>query len=140
MGYELKDSGERQVFETGAHRDTDIKSRPDLISAYALYRTGEWLLAGINKYGERNWELGIPISRFVASLERHLLKYKMGMQDEDHLAAIMFNVQAIMHFEELAARGDTTALTMLDDYASRQLSLDLVERMLDGQTETQAET
>lgn len=134
--YELKDSGSRQEFPTGAHRDTDIKTRPDLMSPYALYRTGEWLLAGINKYGERNWELGIPISRFVASLERHLLKYKMGMQDEDHLAAIMFNVQAIMHFEELAKRGDSVALAQLDDYASKQLALSAVERLLDGETET----
>lgn len=97
----VKDSGERRGFDTGAVRDgANSKERPDLISPFALMRVGRWIGMGASKYGERNWEKGMPYSVFFASLMRHALKYAMGWRDEDHLAAIVFNAQAIMHFEE----------------------------------------
>jgi hypothetical protein len=102
----MNDSGKRQQFETGAVRDTnDDKPRPDLISPYANQRVGEWLGAGARKYSERNWEKGIPISRCIASLCRHLMKYQMGMRDEDHMAAVMTNAMFILHYEEMVRRG-----------------------------------
>lgn len=102
----MDDSGERQVFETGAQRDTGRgKPRIDLISPYAALREGEWLREGAEKYAERNWEQGIPISRCVASLERHLADYKRGDRSEDHMAAVRTNAGFILHFEELVARG-----------------------------------
>ncbi len=102
----MHDSGTRQEFNTGAVRDTaDEKPRPDLISPFALERLGEWLRLGAIKYRERNWEAGMPISRCVASLWRHLLKYQQGEHDEDHLAAILFNAMAIIHYEEMIKRG-----------------------------------
>jgi len=102
----MKDSGSRQEFETGAVRDTaEGKPRPDLISPYANLREGRWLQKGAEKYDERNWEKGIPISRCIASLERHLLAYKQGLTDEDHMAAIRCNAGFILHFEELIDRG-----------------------------------
>ena len=42
----------------------------------------------------------MPFSRYVDSASRHLNKYIMGMEDEDHLAAACWNLIAIMHFEE----------------------------------------
>lgn len=97
----LMDSGNRRQFATGAVRDVDdSKPRPDLISPFALMRVGKWLALGAQKYGERNWEKGIPFSVCFASLIRHALKYAMGMHDEDHLAAVVFNAQALLHFEE----------------------------------------
>jgi hypothetical protein len=108
-GFTLKDSGDRREFATGAVRDmASDKERPDLISPFALRRVGRWLGLGAKKYGERNWEKGIPASVCFASLMRHALKYAMGWRDEDHLAAIVFNAQAIIHFEE-------TGRTELDD-------------------------
>lgn len=102
----MKDSGKRQQFNDGAVRDTaDGKSRPDLISPFALERLGMWLMLGAKKYCERNWEKGIPNSRCLASLERHVLKYKMGMTDEDHEAAIMCNIMFIMHNQEMVKLG-----------------------------------
>jgi len=98
----VRDSGEYRSFPTGAVRDTaGNKPRPDLVSPLALMRVGRWMALGANKYGERNWELGMPFSVFYASAVRHLLKWAMGWRDEDHLAAVIFNVQAIIHFEEL---------------------------------------
>ena len=47
----------------------------------------------------------MPFSRCVASLKRHLMKYQQGKRDEDHLAAIMFNAMALIHYEEMIERG-----------------------------------
>lgn len=102
----MHDSGKRQEFTTGAVRDTaEGKSRPDLISPYAQMRKGEWLRLGAEKYAERNWEKGIPIARCIASIERHIQEYKMGLLNEDHLAAIAVNAEFIMHFEAMIERG-----------------------------------
>jgi hypothetical protein len=60
---------------------------------------------GAAKYAERNWEAGMPFSRCVASLKRHLMKYQQGLRDEDHLAAILFNAMALIHYEEMIERG-----------------------------------
>lgn len=101
----MHDSGKRQEFQTGAVRDTtEDKARPDLISPYAQMRKGIWLAKGAQKYKERNWERGIPISRCIASLERHLQQYKMGLTNEDHLAAIAVNTEFIMHYEAMIKR------------------------------------
>lgn len=106
MAKELKDSGKREDFESGCVRDTaENKSRPDLISPYFNMRVGDHLDKGARKYAERNWEKGMPISRCIASLERHLNQYKQGLTDEDHLAAIGCNTMFTIHYEELIKRG-----------------------------------
>lgn len=100
-GYELKDSGERQQFKTGAVRDTARdKPRPDLISPHANMREGMVMTKGAEKYAERNWEQGIPISRCIASACRHIEQYKLGQTDEDHLAQARTNLSFALHFEE----------------------------------------
>ena len=110
----MKDSGKRQTFETGAVCDTDeSKPRPDLVSPFAMERLGDWLRKGAVKYGEHNYEKGIPISRRFASLYRHLLKFQQGEHDEDHLAAVFCNAMMILHTIEMVRRGVLPA-TLLD--------------------------
>lgn len=46
---------------------------------------------GALKYGERNWEKGIPVSRYIDSALRHLMKDLAGETDEDHAAAFVWN-------------------------------------------------
>lgn len=106
----IKDSGKRQKFDTGAVRDSEEKTRPDLISPHALMRVGEHMARGAKKYGDRNWEKGMPTERFLASAYRHLLQYQIGDREEDHLSAIIFNIQAIIHFEEIAGGGSVSNL------------------------------
>lgn len=102
----MHDSGKREQFETGAVRDTaEGKARIDLISPYAQMRKGQWLRKGAEKYDERNWEKGMKISRCIASLERHIQEYKMGLTNEDHLAAIAVNAEFIMHYEKMIEMG-----------------------------------
>lgn len=100
--YVVRDSGAREEFATGAKRDTeDGKPRYDLISTFAKRRLALHLARGAKKYGERNWEAGMPVRRYLSSAERHLNDYQQGDRTEDHLSAVLFNVMAIVHFEEL---------------------------------------
>jgi hypothetical protein len=68
-------------------------------------RVGEVMRAGAEHYGENNWAKGIPISRCIASLHRHLLQYEAGATDEDHIANLVCNAAFIMHFETMIRRG-----------------------------------
>lgn len=96
-----KDSGKRVEFETGARRDTSSgKPRFDLLSPFALQRVASLMERGAVKYGEGNWEKGIPEDRCYESMLRHAYQYRMGDIEEDHLAAVVFNALAIMHYQE----------------------------------------
>ena len=99
----IDDGGERIRYgENGAFREpADGKGRFDLVSPFALQRLARWYELGAKKYEDRNWEKGIPFSRYMDSAMRHLTKYMMGMTDEDHLAAAAWNITCIMHHEEL---------------------------------------
>jgi hypothetical protein len=102
MSHILKDSGNREQFETGAQRDTrEGKGRFDLISPVALRRLALVYERGAKKYDDHNWEKGIPMSRCLDSALRHLNQYKLGHRDEDHLAQAAWNVFSMLHFEEL---------------------------------------
>lgn len=48
--------------------------------------------AGAKKYGERNWEKGIPVRCYIDSAVRHYLKYLRGDQDEPHDRAFVWNI------------------------------------------------
>ncbi len=97
-----KDSGERQGFNSGAVRDTQGgKPRYDLIPPGPLLRLAMLYTRGAEKYNEHNWTKGIPVSRCIASLMRHVFQFIKGDTDEDHGAAIIFNVMCIMHYEEV---------------------------------------
>ena len=97
-----------------AVRDSDRgKSRPDLVSPFALERIGNCLQKGAQKYGERNWAKGFPVSRSMVSLHRHLMKYMQGDDSEDHLAAVAVNAIFVLHFEEMSKRG-TLPVSLLD--------------------------
>lgn len=112
-GFVLKDSGNREEFDTGSRRDTRSgKGRYDLMSPFTLARDARLLELGASKYGERNWEKGQPISRFIDSAMRHLLRYLEGHRDEDHLAAARWNIGAIMHMETMISRGIVPAELM----------------------------
>ena len=47
---------------------------------------------GSVKYGDRNWEKGIPFNVFMDSAIRHYLKIKRGDTDEPHARAFMWNI------------------------------------------------
>lgn len=47
---------------------------------------------GAKKYGEHNWQKGIPIHSFIDSAIRHLLKFRSGWDDEPHDRAFVWNI------------------------------------------------
>ena len=96
-----KDSGAREEFSSGAKRDTqDGKPRFDLIPPKPLRRLADLYARGAEKYGESNWTKGMPLTRYQASMERHLNQWKEGDREEDHLTAVIWNACAIIHFED----------------------------------------
>lgn len=101
--YKTKDSGKRVDFESGMRRDTiEGKDRFDLMlpldQSYddqMLVRFARLMARGAEKYGERNWELATSpeeYRRFKASAFRHFMQWYLGEDDEDHGAAVFFNI------------------------------------------------
>jgi len=62
----FKDSGERSSFDTGANRDIQTgKGRFDLAPPFSTMFLARIYETGCLKYGDRNWEKGIPINRYL---------------------------------------------------------------------------
>lgn len=96
----IKDSGERREFETGAVRDmSEGKGLMVVMPASALLRLSRHYEHGAKKYGRFNWQKGIPVSSFMDSALRHIMKYLDGWDDEDHLSAAAFNILGAMEME-----------------------------------------
>lgn len=96
------------TYPGGAKRSTPAgKCRPGLISPIFKERLGWWLSKGadIPEYGPHNWEKGVPLSRWMEGMEDHLLAIQLGRTDEDHEAALAFNVMGWMHTREMIWRG-----------------------------------
>ncbi len=103
----MEHSESKEVFSTGSQRDSqDNKPMPGLLSPYAAIRKAWVATKGAKRYSLRNWEAGMPFSRVMESIERHLIAYKMGKIDQDdHLAQLGWNVDALLHYEELIKLG-----------------------------------
>ena len=55
---------------------------------------------GAVKYGDRNWEKGIPVHCYIDSAVRHYLKFRRGDNDEPHDRAFMWNILCAMWTHE----------------------------------------
>ena len=99
----INDGGTRMSYGDGkAVREPSTgKGRFDLVTPFGWMRLAKWYELGAHKYSDRNWEKGMPFSRYVDSALRHIVKYVMGMTDEDHLSAAVWNLLCIIHHEEL---------------------------------------
>jgi hypothetical protein len=97
-----KDSGERQMFSSGMVRDTTA-GKIDwhrVADGPMLKRWAELLTRGAEKYpdvepGMPNWMLARgkeELARFRASAYRHFMQWYYHHEDEDHAAAVMFNI------------------------------------------------
>lgn len=90
----IKDSGNRTPMgNTGFVRDLhEGKGRMDLLPWYAIIEVSQHCEEGALKYGERNIDKGAPLHSLLDSGARHLAKYMLGHQDEDHLRAACWNL------------------------------------------------
>lgn len=113
---EIKDSGQRTEFETGAVRDMHAgKGRYDLLPWEAIHEVAKHCEAGAEKYGERNCEKGIPIHSLIDSAIRHLSCYLRGMKDEPHLRAAAWNVLFAIWMEIKHPEMQDIPCRMVDD-------------------------
>lgn len=110
MEYVTKDSGERQSYDSGMVRDVQ-KGKPDFFllltdlpyDKQLLTRWAALMERGASKYGRRNWQLAASeeeLERFKASAFRHFVQWITGEDDEDHAAAVLFNVNAAEFVKE----------------------------------------
>ena len=58
----------------------------------ALLEVAKHFEDGAIKYGDRNWEKGIPVHCYIDSAVRHYLKFCRGDEDEPHDRAFMWNI------------------------------------------------
>lgn len=96
----LKDSGARAEFDSGMVRDVeDDKIDWTLVfDGPMLKRYAEHLTKGAKKYSPRNWMKAsgdAEYDRFKRSLLRHLVAYLNDETDEDHAAAVIFNLNGM---------------------------------------------
>ena len=92
-----KDSGERRQYASGMKRDvTEGKVKWHLIaSGPMLVRWAELMTRGAEKYDDNNWmsaDSELELDRFKESAFRHFMQWYYGEPDEDHAAAVIFNV------------------------------------------------
>ena len=106
-----KDSGKRKEYNSGMRRDLqEGKPRFDLIFPLSqkynetlLYRWAMLMERGMSKYGYRNWEKANSkeeLNRFKQSSMRHFMQWFSDEKDEDHVAAILFNLNAYEWLKE----------------------------------------
>lgn len=113
MDFEVKDSGERQEFSSGMRRDTaENKPRFDLVyDGPMLRRYAEHLRKGALKYDARNWmKANSPeeMERFRQSAAHHFAQWMEGCVDEDHAAAVIFNLNGYEYVKERLRSGGGT--------------------------------
>ena len=58
----------------------------------ALLEVSKHFEQGALKYGEYNWQKGIPIHSYIDSAVRHYLKHRRGDKDEPHDRAFVWNM------------------------------------------------
>lgn len=97
MTFGIKDSGKRLKFDSGMVRDvTHDKTKYHLVFDGPMFeRWAEHLSKGAAKYDDRNWMRAngeAELQRFLESAVRHFIQWQRGDSDEDHAAAVFFNI------------------------------------------------
>ena len=74
---------------------------------------------GAKKYGENNWQKGIPANRYIDSAVRHYLKWLRGDNDEPHALAFVWNLICCIWEVDFSprAKGETAVANTITLYA-----------------------
>ena len=96
-----RDSEGVRAYEGGSYRDRRPgKGIYKEIPPIALKRLAARYEYGELKYGQAGeFKKGLPVSDCWDSAMRHLVEYMAGDNSEDHLAAVAWNVFAMMYME-----------------------------------------
>ncbi|KKL85559.1 hypothetical protein LCGC14_1953540 [marine sediment metagenome] len=111
----IRDSGERVEFESGMVRDIGGKKARFFrcLAGSMLRRWAEHLHKGQVKYpdvspGVANWTLAKgeeELQRFKESAFDHMIDWLEGKEDEDHGAAVFFNINGAEYVKEVIRNG-----------------------------------
>jgi len=106
----VKDSGQRIDYPSGMRRDVQ-EGKPDytLIHIPFLTRIAHHLGKGLIKYGRDNWKCANSkeeLQRFKGSALRHMMEWLEGAVDEDHMAAVCFNLMCAEYVKERLSHAD----------------------------------
>lgn len=108
MEYEIKTEGAIIPRASGMTReDKSHKIRYDLIPHFLLYRLAMVYTKGAKNHEPRNWEKASTeedLDLFVQGAWRHFMQFLKGEVDEDHFAALMFNLAGIVLVREKLGR------------------------------------
>lgn len=78
----------------------------------AMLEVSKHFEAGCQKYGERNWEKGIPEHCYIDSAIRHYLKWRDGWMDEPHDRAVIWNLICLWWTHENITEVDDERMDM----------------------------
>ena len=93
---------ERCEYDTGAVRSGDCEqTRYDLISPIGLERLAQTYAEGAKKFGDFNWENGMPVTDLLNHAIAHVYKFLRGDRSEDHLAHAAWNLLGAIHSIEM---------------------------------------
>ena len=103
--YRVLDSGQRKHFPSGMQRDVDddkiqygLAFDGPMLERYAIHLT-----KGARKYTSRNWMRATTkeeMERFKQSAIRHFMQWMKGDTEEDHAAAVFFNINGFEYVKE----------------------------------------
>lgn len=85
--YLFMNSGNEDLLYDILNEDSPYFTREDL-----FLEVSKHFEEGAKKYGENNWQKGIPVHCYIDSAVRHYLKYLRGDQDEPHDRAFVWNI------------------------------------------------
>lgn len=88
------------------------KEHMNISNSTMLLETSIHYEDGAKKYGENNWQKGIPVHCYIDSAVRHYLKFIRGDMDEPHDRAFVWNI--------LGAIWTCINKPDLNDYASKE--------------------
>jgi len=120
----VKDSGAREEFDTGSKRDTRKgRGRYGLITPIALKRLAQHYENGAAKYGDRNWEKGQPVSRYLGSANGSLFRDQQKVPESIHVMSLPNHTPATraqLRFSRFLLDRRTTSLSCSTFLASDQ--------------------
>ena len=97
--------GTTTKFGTGAVRSDAVEAfRYDLISPIGLREVARTCAEGAEKYGDWNWERGMPVGDLLNHALAHVYTYLSGDRSEPHLGHAAWNLLAAIHSDELWPR------------------------------------
>lgn len=94
------DNAKGFLYQALADFRTGYNSTPEMILEVSKHYEN-----GAKKYGEYNWQKGIPFNSYIDSAVRHFLKCLANYNDENHYRAFVWNILGLLwtinHHEEL---------------------------------------